>query len=106
MISTWRAGASDKLHESKQIIDLKCSLEKKGIDIFGYTPLSGKSRQLEIEYYIRRNKVKDYIVLDDDISLFENPENINLYVPDFKKGFTKNDIKKAVKMLRKRRWEH
>lgn len=37
---------------------------------------SNKTRQEEIEYYIRRHSISSYIVLDDDESLFPYPERI------------------------------
>lgn len=61
------------------------------------TPVSSKTRQEEIEYYIRRHNIMDYIVLDDDESLFPWPERINLYITDYNTGLTDKDVKILLK---------
>lgn len=100
--STWRLGISDTLQSSsKQIQNLKEIFKQHDLFIDGQTPYSNKGRQAEIEYYIRHSSDKNFIVIDDDPSLFENPNNITLYVPDFNKGFTRADIKQALKIARK-----
>ena len=58
---------------------------------------SGKSRQDEIEYYIRRNGINDYIILDDDKSLYTDISKVNIYVTDYLMGLTDKDIKKVLK---------
>ena len=98
LCSTWRAGAGVN-NEAPQYTTLKNSLKQYGIQIYDTTPLSNKGRQAEIEYYIRRNNVDDYIVIDDDPSLFEFPDRIKLYTPDYKTGLIDSDIKKIVKLI-------
>ena len=98
LCSTWRAGAGVN-NEAPQYTALKESLIQYGIRIYDTTPLSNKGRQAEIEYYIRRNNVDDYIVIDDDPSLFEFPDRIKLYTPDYKTGLIDSDIKKIVKLI-------
>lgn len=100
--STWRAGISKDDNNSKQIQNLQKALADYGLKIAGSTPISNKGRQAEIEYYIRRNNIKDSLIIDDDPSLFEKPENLNLYVPDYHTGFTQSDIKSVIKMLKRR----
>ena len=97
--STWRFGVSNdgKELDTEQVKALKRMLLTEGLSIYDKTPKSNKSRQEEIEYYIRRNDITDYIIIDDDKSLFPNPEKINLYCPDYTKGLTKEDYKKIVK---------
>lgn len=56
-----------------------------------------KTRQEEIEYYIRRNDIKKYLVLDDDSTLFPNKERLNIYFTDHKNGLTDDDVKKIIK---------
>jgi len=56
-----------------------------------------KTRQEEIEYYIRRNDIKKYLVLDDDSTLFPNKERLNIYFTDHKNGLTNDDVKKIIK---------
>lgn len=101
--STWRAGKSVNGNDSAQYEALKDILGEYGVKIYDTTPVSNKGRQREIEYYIKRNNVKDYIVIDDDDSLFERPDEINLYVTDYTIGFTDKDIDKAYKMVEKKR---
>ncbi len=82
LCSTWRAGkGEEKKKESSapQYEHLRSVLYEYGLIIHGATPISAKGRQAEIEYYIRRNDVSDYIVLDDDISLFAEPDKLRIY---------------------------
>lgn len=69
------------------------------ISIAGTTPnTSGrKTRQEEIEYYIKRNNVLDYLILDDDSTLFPDIKNLRIYITDYKTGLTDADVKKIVK---------
>ncbi len=80
LISTWRNG--DGIKE----LELYFS-------IYDRTPNSDNGRQSEIEYYIRRNEVKEYIIIDDDASLYYAPEKVKIYIPDYKTGLTQKDIK-------------
>lgn len=88
--STWRAGYSN-IGEKSSGNNLS-KLEEYGIVIEDITPISNKTRQEEIEYYIRKNAVKDYIILDDDESLFPWPDRINLYLTDYKTVLTEEII--------------
>ncbi len=78
IVSTWRAGKSKNGNDAKQYVALEQKLKQYSLAINDSTPLSNKSRQAEVEYYIRRNMVRDYIVIDDDRSLYENhiPSNV------------------------------
>lgn len=87
LISTWRNGDGIKVLE-------------KYFPIYDKTPNSNKDRQAEVEYYIKRNNITKYIIIDDDISLYNTPERVNIYIPDYKTGLTKNDIKKLLKNKR------
>lgn len=100
LISTWRAGISKSGTDAKQIGRLEECLAKEGIRIYGTTPISEKGRQAEVEYYIRRNHVSKYIVIDDDLSLFSEPEKLKLFVPDYRTGLVQGNIKKIVKLLK------
>lgn len=92
--SSWRRGVTNTGVQSSQPDILTEQLRSYGITIDGVTPVSNKTRQEEIEYYIRRNEVKDYIVLDDDESLFPRPDEIRLYLTNYKTGLTAVDVKK------------
>lgn len=50
-------------------------------------------------FYIKRNNVKKYIILDDDKSLFPCPDNVNLYCPNYLTGLTKKNLKNIKKIL-------
>ena len=76
--------------------------DEMGIHIEGATPISNKSRQEEIEYYIKRNGIKEYLVLDDDESLFPRTADINLYLTDYRKGLTEHDVNKILKRMKRR----
>lgn len=99
--SSWRNGYSNT-NESQDGSFINHILESNGIYVSDVTPTSNKSRQEEIEYYINRHNISNYIILDDDESLFPNSENLNLYLTDFKSGLTLNDVKKITKMNCKR----
>ena len=95
--STWRAGYSNTGVMSTNGDSLSNLLMEYGITIEDSTPISRKTRQEEIEYYIRRHNISTYIILDDDESLFPWAERINLYLTDYRTGFTAKDIKKILK---------
>lgn len=86
--STWRQGG-DNAHDA---------FMEYGIPIDGTTPVSNKSRQEEIEYYIRRNGIQKYIVIDDDAGLFPRAAEINLFLTNYKTGLSESDVKKLVRM--------
>lgn len=100
--STWRVGCNNRGVLLKNENDYIAKLDKYGIKIENSIPISGKSRQEEIEYYIRRNQVKNYIVLDDDLELFPWPERINLYVINYKTGIREEDVKQICKHINKK----
>ena len=99
--STWRAGLS-KYISSEQVDNLLKKLSEEGISISDSTPVSSKSRQEEIAYYLKRHcdNTDRYLILDDDKSLFPNPDSINLYITDHLTGLTKKDLPKIRKMLK------
>lgn len=75
---------------------------KYGITVKDVTKtVPGKTRQEEVEYYIKRHGIKDYVILDDDISLYPNPKELNLYIVNYKTGFTENDFKKLKRLIKK-----
>lgn len=101
LISTWKEGLN-KDNNSPQIQHLIDTLSICGLTINDKTiSVKGKTRQEEIEYYIRRNNIKDYIILDDDISLYNDISKINIYIVDYHTGFTEKDNKKILKTLKR-----
>lgn len=100
--STWRAGFNNReMQDSLATSLLGKKFAEAGLTIDGATPVSTKTRQEEIEYFIRRNGVEKYIVIDDDASLYNDITRINLYVPDYKTGLTKKDLKKMTQQFAK-----
>ena len=99
LISTWRAGISKSGTDAEQINGLRTTLEQAGIRIYASTPVTDKGRQAEVEYYIRRNQVSKYIIIDDDLSLFDNPKKLKIFVPDYRTGLVQGDIKKIMKLI-------
>ena len=98
--STWRAGYTNTGVMSERGNSLLEKLAGYGLKIEGSTPVSDKTRQEEIEYYIRRHNITSYIVLDDDESLFPWADHINLYLTDYKSGLAERDIKKLKKLCK------
>lgn len=99
LISTWRAGISKSGTDAEQINGLRTSLAQVKIKIYATTPVTDKGRQAEVEYYIRRNQVSKYIIIDDDLSLFDNPKKLKLFVPNYRTGLVQGDIKKIMKLI-------
>ena len=101
LISTWRAGLGDGKGNLNPVDKLMKELKILGIMVEGCTPMSDKGRQAEVEFYIRRNKIRNYIILDDDSSLYSDIDAVRLYVVDHKTGLQEADIKKITKCFRK-----
>lgn len=101
--STWRVGFTNTGVMSSGGNSLADKLAAYGIRIEAFTPVSNKTRQEEIEFYIRRNNVTEYLVLDDDASLFPWPERLHLYLTDYKTGLTDKDIRKIYRLCKQRR---
>ena len=101
--STWRLGATNLGSKAPKDNSLLKEIEKYGITIEGATPISNKTRQEEIEYYIRRKGIKDYLVIDDDESLFPRSKDICLYITNYKVGLTVADVRAIEKMQKRSR---
>lgn len=100
--STWRAGYANTGAMSEGENSLSNKLAKYNLKIVDSTPVSSKTRQEEIEYYIRRHGISSYVILDDDKSLFPNPERINLYLINYKTGITESDVKGLKRLCKGR----
>lgn len=100
--STWRVGYTNTGAVAEHGNGLSSKLAEYCLRIEDSTPVSNKTRQEEIEYYIRRHGISSYIVLDDDESLFPYPERINLYLTNYKTGITESDIRKLKKICKGR----
>lgn len=99
--STWRAGMTNTVITSGANGQFEKCMEQIGLKIEGITQLSNKSRQEEIEYYIRRNKVSKYLIIDDDATLFPRADKINIYFTSCKTGLTLVDVKRILKMTKR-----
>lgn len=99
LTSTWRIGFKENnITIFSPLIRL---LEKYSLQINGITPITAdKSRQQEISYYIRRNNVLNYIILDDDKSLFDEFSDKRLYFTNCNIGFTEKDVKAIQRIIR------
>ena len=97
--STWRNGIARDGSIAAHIEDLMKVLSIAGIKTIDRTASSPDGcRNREINYYLRRHEEDSYIILDDDLELFENGiETENLYVINSEYGFQKSDIAKILK---------
>lgn len=92
--STWKKGFRKDINDcTEQIKTLRLALQEFGLDIYDVTPERNGDRELEISRYINTYDIKDYIIVDDDKSLF--PNNVfknNMLLVDCKKGFSESDV--------------
>ena len=102
LISTWRSGKGRE-QNTESYDYLVGTLKGIGIKISDTTPLTNKGRQNEVEYYIRRNRVGNYVILDDDESLYDQPEKLCIYYPEYTTGLEESDVKKIVNVIMKRK---
>ena len=96
--STWRFAMSNDESDSV-LLPLNTVLHKYHLGIYGSTVKSNKTRQEEIEYYIRRNGVNKYVILDDDASLFPDRSRINIYLTDYKTGLSSREVRAVIKSI-------
>ena len=99
--STWRVGLTNRGNSLEKDSTAQMYMEKLGLKIDGVTPTSNKTRQEEIEYYIRRNAVSNYLILDDDATLFPRPSEVNLYLTNYKTGLMPTDVRNILKKIKK-----
>lgn len=101
--SSWKTGWVRYGKCTPQIENLKQMFSVQGIEISGRTSDLG-DRSLEIDDYCYRHGVTDYLIMDDDLSLFTSQKNI--YKVNEKKGLTDHDVKAILKKYKKtaRRW--
>lgn len=95
MSSTWREGLSDIIEDTV----LRAILQIPRVRIAGTTPRGGPDRQAQIEYYIRRNNVEEYMILDDDPSLFPDISRVNIFLTDCNQGLTEENVNQILKEL-------
>ena len=81
------------------LLPLNTVLHKYNLGIYDSTVKSNRTRQEEIEYYIRRNGVNKYVILDDDASLFPDRSRINIYLTDYKTGLSSREVRAVIKSI-------
>jgi len=79
-------------------------LMKKGVNIIGVTPnINPYKRTQEILQWLKSNQVGNYIILDDDLDLFQTDYKAiskHLVLTDDDTGFSEFDFDLAVKKLK------
>ena len=74
--------------------------------IFGFLPeYEGcKSRKEEIEKFIAKEKLSSYLIIDDDKSLTELPQDMagKLVLTELMKGFNKEKLTEAIEKLKRK----
>lgn len=100
--STWRAcegGTEPEFYKN-----LKRLLAEQNLNIVGTTPISSNhTRKEEILYYVKRHDCGQYLILDDDPSVFGTTSDIPIYLTSHLVGLTETDINSVYKMW-KRFW--
>lgn len=96
--STWRFGyAHNFSYCTPQIQHLIKVFENFDLQIWSRTNESAKTRTEEIQSYLYRYS-DDYIILDDDVSLFTSINN--LYLVNCKTGLTSKDVRKLLRKVK------
>ena len=107
LTSTWRLGYDSDFDKcSPQIQRLITKLGNVQIRISGVSPVyKGKTRDVEISRYIRGYELErtdfNYIILDDDISIFDSMalKGMNFFKVNQHTGLTAKDVEKIIKLL-------
>ena len=105
--STWRIGYEKELDRClPQIKRLIMELEQAGLSIYDKTPFyNQQTRDVEIQRYILGYRLKKedfaYIILDDDISVFDKEalKRMCFYRVNEKFGLTMTDVAKIMKLV-------
>ena len=103
LTSSWRIGFNKAGDEGNApyIKEIESVFDRYGLRIHDKTPfLKGRPRDKEIERFLYFHRGRDYIVIDADPDEYENTDG-HIYFIDPRNGFTKEDVKKAGKLLKK-----
>ena len=97
--STWRNGIARDGATAVHIDDLIRALSPAGITRLDRTAVAPDgSRSKEIDHYLRRHPAGEYIILDDDPSLFElGLKTPHLFLTSAKTGLTEADVVQILK---------
>jgi len=93
--STWR-----KYEEKMNLLINRLKEYNLDKDVIGYTPVLYTGRENEIIEYLNKLNIKVKYVIIDDIKDMRSL-NDNLVVTSPKTGFTEENMKKAIKILKK-----
>jgi hypothetical protein len=97
--STWRTGFAYNRECLPHIKNLQQQLQKYELSIYGKTPmLPSGNREDEILEYIDMYEVKQYVIIDDDASLFSKDCKQLLQI-DARKGFTEKNGKQMKRQI-------
>ncbi len=99
LTSSWKNSINDK----KLFLPLNIILSSYNAIIFEKTDnTEGKSRQEEIEHYLKQHpEISEYLILDDDEKLYYNISNKHIFLTDYKAGLTADNVKKIIKFVKK-----
>ena len=99
--STWRNGIARDGSRAAHIEDLMKQLSEAGITTIDRTATSPDGyRNKEIDYYLRRHSEDKYIIIDDELSIFEEGKKTeHLYLVDNVTGFSESDYKKLKSLI-------
>jgi len=101
--SSWRNGIARDGSRAAHIEDLMKVLSDVGITNLEKTGVSPDGmRNREIEHYLKYHDADKYIILDDDVSLFEKRnKTAGLYIVNSEYGFTALDRKALLRKYKK-----
>lgn len=101
--SSWRNGISRDGTTAVHIDDLINALSPVGIRELDKTGVSPDgSRTKEIKHFLKWHPEDDYIILDDDPTLFDQKTDTpHLYLTSSKTGLTDNDVSRILKLINK-----
>ncbi|WP_085023582.1 HAD domain-containing protein [Anaerovibrio sp. JC8] len=94
LTSSWKTGFSHEGNHASYVRELLEVLRSHGVEIAGTTSDEcGANRGKAVELYIALREIgeADYVVLDDDRSLFPT-SRLNIYYTDSRTGLTSDDV--------------
>lgn len=91
LTSTWRHGFAYEQECEPHIKELQQALGKYGLSIYAKTPICPLgNREDEIDKFIETYEVENYVIVDDEISLYHGISR-DFFLTDSRKGFTRKD---------------
>ena len=97
LTSSWKTGFNSEGNHAVYIKELINAMAPEKIPILDKTEeLDQLDRGRSVLNYCKTHNIKDYIVLDDDKSLFKTAPELNIYYTNASRSFTKEDVKKLI----------